>query len=253
MKTLFTLLTAAITTFSFAQSPLTIDSVKWDVLNGSRSFTHNEYVQTTSNNIYLDIKEREFHKMNVFPFHQTAKVSFGYSSQMIRQNNALLHPYQEGKYSTTSTWLQPQFRLTHELYLGRLFSLAYSVGGGSNQTFVGEEQLSRFNLMAFAHPKLNYFRTKHVEGYIKLNVGMVYNDMNKELIDSESLRSQLSPNLKLYTGFTPIGLNVRLTEQLWMNSELSLWSFETFSVGLKYKFKKNIYRLNMHEEAQSIY
>lgn len=251
MKLFSTLLIFTTTSLCLSQNPVIFSNDFQDFLI-QKQVSHYEILGPhEADHLYNDIVERTYHKMNVYPFRHTLKLSAGWSLQQLYAHQALTHPYHEDLYTTSNYWEQLHISASHEIYLSQIFSFCYTAGIGQNNTWVNANRLSSFNASFFINPKLSYFRSRNVEGYVKLNIGGVYNNTDFGLIESEFLHRQLPPNFKLYTGFTPIGLNFRLTDNWWLNSELSLWSFETLSIGIKYKFGKNIYRENMYFESNS--
>ena len=93
--------------------------------------------------------------------------------------------------------------------------------------------------MAFLNPRLTTFRNQKFETYFQLKVGVVYDDKKMDNIKSNTIYYLLPPNIKIYTGFTPFGLSYNVSNNIDVNFEWSLWSYETFNLGLKYNFKKN--------------
>jgi len=133
----------------------------------------------------------------------------------------------------------PIFSFAHEIYLENIFSLAYSIGYSKNEIRMNSELIQTFQGNLFVHPKLNYYRSKFVEAYFQLNIGLEYNNMDKTNIKNEGLKRNLTPTFKLFTGVTPIGLNFKLSKQVWFNVDVSILSYERISCGLKIKLKDN--------------
>lgn len=243
---LFTVVLLAGSQQTFAQQPPHFEGKIQQLGN---TLNNSTYLKVPSpDGLYHDILKRQEDRMNVFPFRQTLTLSVGYSSIQQTTNKFIAYRQGEDEFSFGANYQQPLFKFKHEIYWGPIFSTAYSVGYGSNKVYMNDQQIASKNIMAFVHPKLNYFRSTKVEAYFQLNVGLVYNDMDISSITNETIARNVPSNFKMYTGFTPLGLNFLINERIALNTEFSLWSFETVSVGLKYKFNRNVYRKEMYED-----
>lgn len=92
--------------------------------------------------------------------------------------------------------------------------------------------------LTFINPRLITSRNKWLETYFKLKVGIIYDDKNLKSIKSNTICYLIPTNLKVYTGFTPLGVSMKLSQHVKINFEWSLWSYETINFGIKYNFKK---------------
>lgn len=175
---------------------------------------------------------------NIYTYKHVLKFSVGMSRELNQMNRFLLLFDQERVYSLEQ--FSPVFSFAHEFYLDEIFSLKYSLGYSHSELKRNSDPIQNHQANLFIHPKLNYFRRSRFEAYTQLNIGVMYNDLNKEKIENEALRRNLPSNWKMFTGFTPVGFNFRITDQLWFNTEVSLWSYESISCGLKLKLGENL-------------
>ena len=180
-----------------------------------------------------------FEKLNIYSHKHVLKFSIAYSSTICKTTNTISRF--EG-YSINFNYhtYDPVYSFSHEFYLDNIFSMSYSLGFVSSKMNLNNVKIQSKQAFLFVHPKLNILRRPNFEIYSQLNVGVVYNDMDRGKIKSETLRHFLPPTFKLYTGFTPIGINLRITDQIWLSSEASIWSYERFNVGIKFKLKENL-------------
>ena len=66
----------------------------------------------------------------------------------------------------------------------------------------------------------------------------MYDDKDYSKIKSNTIRFLLPSNFQVYTGFTPLGLSVKVSKHIDINAEWSVWSYEAFNFGVKYNFDK---------------
>jgi hypothetical protein len=191
-----------------------------------------EYYAPDTMEIYGPEKEKAFNH------------AFGFStsySMMTHRTNLILADYAATSHARVEGLnVTPSFSFSQEFYFDRTFSLGYSLGYMKNNLTMSGEVLNSKHAYLFVRPKLNVYKCDWFEGYVQFNLGLVYNDFDMKKIQLESVTRQLPPNVKFYTGFTPVGLNFRLTERIWTSFEYSLWSFETLNVGVKFKLGKNV-------------
>ncbi|MBD3638233.1 MAG: hypothetical protein HUJ25_12845 [Crocinitomicaceae bacterium] len=204
---------------------------------GQKPVEASEYINVDS--AYAAEQVEIAHRANVYNYKHVIKFSSGISTENFYVEQVLRDHRNPETESFIFPRVRPSLSFSHEIYLDEIMSLAYTIGYTRNNIKLNGANLQNQQAFVFIKPKLNFFRRKNIEGYMQLNVGLVYNDMNFDMIQNDQMRRLLPGNFKMYTGFTPIGLNFRLTDQLWANFEGSLWSFEALSVGLKYKLKKN--------------
>lgn len=190
------------------------------------------------------LKKRKYYKdinrANVYSYKHIMKFSVSFSNT----NRFTKNLFEEYKTSlnedVTLPRITPIYSLGHEFFVEDIFSLSYNFTYASNNIKIRDEDLQTYQVGFFVKPKLSLFRTSWFEAYSQLNIGVVYNDMNFDLIEDEILERRLPGNFKMYTGFTPFGMNFKLADNLWFNTEASLWSFESISCGLKLKMGKNM-------------
>lgn len=176
-------------------------------------------------------------RANIFTHRHVLKFGVGYSREQ-QYVNGLFKKFDTEQIFEYQAF-SPVYSLTHEIYMDEIFSMSYSLGFMNSEIKMADRPIQTYQANLFVHPKLNYFRSKRFEAYFQLNIGVVYNDLNKENIEHEALRKNLTPTFKLFTGFSPLGVNIRLTDRLWFNVEGSLWSYEAVSCGLKLKLGEN--------------
>ena len=170
---------------------------------------------------------------------QSLKLSNGYSLVNTR-SNIILKSYQDTS-SNVFTFNQstPIISFTHGLTTNSIFSLSYTIGYQKSEISMNKTKFASNKFVAFINPSLTIFRNSKIETYFQLKVGAVYDDKKMDRIESITIAYLLPGNLKFYTGFTPLGISVSLSNKIDFNFEWSLWSYETFGLGLKYNFKNN--------------
>lgn len=178
-------------------------------------------------------------KITTRKYLQSISITNGYSASTNRSINYLT------VYSDTSnnviTMYQPSpvISFTHNIALSNIFSLSYSLGYQKSKLDFNRKEFSNFKFFAFINPRLITLTRKRISFYSQLKIGIVYEDLQVELLKSRAMTYFLPPHFKVYTGFTPFGLMIKLTDRLNLNSELSIWSFESINIGLNYSFSKN--------------
>lgn len=170
---------------------------------------------------------------------QSFKISSGYSLYNTR-SNIILKSYQDTS-SNVFTFKQssPIVSFTHNISKSNIFSFSYTLGYQRSVIEMNRKKFSSNKFLAFVNPRLTTMRKKRFETYFQLKIGVIYDDKKINDIKSSAIRYYLPPNFKLYTGFTPLGVTYNLSSNANLNFEWSVWSFETFSFGIKYNFKKN--------------
>ena len=133
----------------------------------------------------------------------------------------------------------PVLTFTHNIALSNVFSISYSLGFQKSKLDLNRNEFSNLKVFAFINPRLITLTRKRFSFYSQLKIGVVYEDLKVDLLKSNAMTYFLPPHFKVYTGFTPIGLLFKLTDRLNLNSELSIWSFESINIGLNYSFNKN--------------
>jgi hypothetical protein len=178
-------------------------------------------------------------KLNIYSHRHVIKVSIGYS-RALRNSLTLIDQFTDYSDKFTHPSFSPVYSFSHEYYLDNVFSLSYCLGYVNSNVSLNNEKIQSSQVSLFVKPKLNIISRPKFEAYAQLNIGVVYHDMKMSRIESEGLVNQLPPNFKMYTGFTPIGFNFIISEQIWFNAEISLWSYEFANVGFKFKIKENL-------------
>ena len=173
------------------------------------------------------------------PYLQSITLSSGYSASSERSNQYLKIYSDTSRNTMSINKSSPVLTFSHDIALGNIFSLSYSLGYQQMDIDFNRSKYSSFKVFFFINPRLVLFNKKRLSGYSKLNIGVVYEDAKVEMLSSSAMTYFMPPHYKIYTGFTPIGLSLKLSNQLSLNSELSLWSFESINIGLKYSFRKN--------------
>ena len=167
------------------------------------------------------------------------KISTGYSLGNTR-SNYILKSYQDTT-SNVFTFNQslPVISFTYEIAASSRFSMSYSFSYHKSDIEMNRESFGSNKFILFVKPCLTTFRKNRFEGYFQLKIGAIYDDKKLINIESNTIRYLIPANFKIYTGFTPLGINFNASKTIDVNFEWSLWSYETFSFGLKYNFCKN--------------
>jgi len=237
MKTINSILTVGLVILNFSNSK---------AQKGELTFNDTRDFKETNNS--LNVQRVEFYAPDTVEIYRPKEPkafnhAFGFStsySMMTHRTNLLLANYDD----TSSLRFEglnvtPSFSFSQEFYFDKTFSLSYSLGYMKNNLAIGGKVLNSKHAYLFVRPRLNVYKCQWLQAYVQINLGLVYNDFDMTKIESEIVARQLPPNLKFYTGFTPIGLNFRLSDRIWTSLECSLWSFETVNVGIKFKLGKN--------------
>ncbi len=233
MKTSKLILISAFSIFNITTGNAQSDSYADD--KPDRYAAYDEYYNSGA----ADSAAAHFRLHNKRHFGHALDVSTSYSLVTYRTNKLLSAYSDTNALRFNSDASIPALSIGQEFYFDRTFSIGYSAGYMTNSIYAGDELINSKHAFLFVRPKLNVYKCKWFEGYVQWNLGLVYNDLDLDHIPSEVIRRQLPANFKFYTGFTPLGINLRINDRIWSHFEYSLWSFETFKVGLKFKLNKN--------------
>jgi hypothetical protein len=184
----------------------------------------------TSNHNNKNLLQREYS--------QSFKISSGYSLSDSRSNN-ILKSYEDTSTNVfTFNQHTPVISFTHDIASSNIFSFSYTIGYQKSNIELNRQKFSENKIALFVNPRLTTYRNNRIETYSQLKIGLVLDDKNTSDIKSLSVRYLLSPKLKFYTGFTPIGISFNLSKTVAINFEWSIWSYESFNFGIKYNFNK---------------
>lgn len=171
-------------------------------------------------------------------FSQSLSFNNGYSCLNTR-SNSVLKAYQDTSSNVFSiNQSSPIISITHNISFSDIFSISYTLGYQRSLIRMNRTKFGANKFLAFINPRLTTSRNRRIETYFQLKVGLIYDDKNLKSIKSNTICYLIPTNFKIYTGFTPLGVSMKLNQQINLNLEWSLWSYETINIGLKYNFKK---------------
>ena len=136
---------------------------------------------------------------------------------------------------------RPFLSFDHSIYLGNRLSFDYSLGFSQNKTFLDENEILSKTMSIFLKPQIDVFKSKKLDFFASMNIGLVYYDINLDDVPDARVKRQLPQNFKCYTGFSPLGMRIKVSDKISIESIISMWSYESFSIGLKYHFKDNLF------------
>ena len=172
---------------------------------------------------------------------QSIRLSSGISFQAMKTNMVLRNYADTSDQEIENDLCSPLLNISHSLQVGNRLLFEYQFSYGQNKIELNRNSLSTHVMSLFLKPTLDLVRKPKFSCFIALNFGVVYNDIKVHKIIDECLSRLMSPTYKLYTGFSPIGLRFNISSQMQISSNISFWSYETFSIGLQYKFCKNYF------------
>ena len=189
--------------------------------------------QMSSGNYYQPEMELDETRWNFY--NRTISFNVGWNSSSLKEAQ-VMNSYSDsadGQFKFGA--IQPAYSVGMDFILGARFSLGFR--GVYQQSLIQLDNVQyETKKMSFGiHPRLCVINSPKLDYYIQINVAYQYRDANRSLV-SGTIKRLLPENHKVYTGVTLVGLNYKPHNNWGLNAEFSLFSYETISLGLTYRF-----------------
>jgi len=185
----------------------------------------------------IDIHNPVFDFVKLRPFYnQSFKYTAGMSLKTTRLDNSMANYNDTSEHHFTVNSHSPIFSFTHEMMIDSTFGLSYSLGYSSSNIYFDNQYYGSKQYFISLNPQLFVHRSYNFEYYVKLKIGLLYEDNRLDENPSEILRRIYPTKFHMFTGVTIAGINYLISDHLAMTAELSIWSAETINFGISYRF-----------------
>lgn len=171
-------------------------------------------------------------------YNHSFRFGTSYSINTLRLDNSMRYYSDTSEHNFNIVNHTPIFNFGHTIALDSTFSLGYSMGYSKSEIYFDNQYYGSQFFYFSLNPQLHLFRSFNFEYYVKLNIGVSYEQNGLDLVPSERIRNLYPTGFHMFTGFTFAGINYLINDNLALNAECSIWSSETVNVGLTYRFFK---------------
>lgn len=235
---LSTLIFFGITGYSFKSSLITDPTNETPVTESKLIYPLPDSVR----NMSVILLSNRFWHPEVAPsrpfYNHSFRFATGYSLNTARLHNSMQHYSDTSEHNFTVKGYTPIFSLGHTIALDSTFSLGYNLAYAKSEIYFDNKYYGSQFFYLSINPQLHVFRTYNFEYYVKLNIGLSYEQNGLDMVPSERIRNIYPTGFHMFTGFTFAGINYMINDNLALNAECAVWSPETINVGLSYRFFK---------------
>ena len=171
-------------------------------------------------------------------YNHSFRIGTGYSLNTTRMDNSMQTYTDTSEHTFNVAGHTPTFSLGYSCALDSTFTLGFTMAYASSEIYFDNQFYgSKFFYFSF-NPQLHIFRSYNFEYYMKLKVGVSYERNHLDMVPSERIQNLYPTGFHMFTGVTIAGINYLINDNLALNTEISIWSPETVSMGLSYRFYK---------------
>lgn len=171
-------------------------------------------------------------------YNHSFRFSTGYSLNTARLDASMQHYNDTSEHKFVVKNHTPIFSLSHSIALDSCFTLGYTLAYANSEIYFDNSYYGSQFFYLSLNPQLHIYRSFNFEYYVKLKIGVSYEQNQLDMVPSERIQNIYPTGFHMFTGFTFAGVNYLINDNLALNAELSIWSPESVNVGLSYRFFK---------------
>lgn len=186
----------------------------------------------SGNHMKIEIEKPPVHYS---AFNTTLEFSSGWSTESFRINSLVNHLNDSSEVSYQADVLTPVYSFSADFIMGPVFSVGIGVHHKSQSIQQDNQEIIGSRTGVTIQPRLTVVNRPKFDYFIGLNLTYAYTQT--DLGNTDLIVQRLLPEKhRLYTGVTLAGLHFKWSDHLGCTFKYSLWSQESMSLGVTYRF-----------------